>query len=574
MEAFLLAPEPALHPVLGTLVASSSAELVTRRVVDPAEDLYLQDHRLGGGLAVMPLAMSLSILAEAAAALVPGLAVTGLRDVRAHRWLAFGDEPQTVQVTARRVGDEGAEVRVAAELRNLTEDAGGDDVLPRPVVEATVVLADVLPPAPPPLPPLQDARASRRPPDELYRDVMFHGPRWQAVTAIEATGARGARAALRRLPVDDFWAGPPAPPLALDPVALDAAGQVIGFWTADRLDRGQVVFPFRLAALDLHGPAPPAGDALACSARIDLVGDQLVRSDIAVDGGDGRPWMRLSGWEDKRFDVPAALLPLVSQRTDAVMSEDWRAALAGLAGGPRLECRRMRAEVPADGGPWMRAWAQRVLTRAEREQLDGLRAPAARRLEWLGARTAAKDAVRRLLATADAPQLEPADVEIHSDEQGRPIVAGARLAGADPAPVVSLAHAGGHAVALAALGGRVGIDVERVRALPDGFAEIAFGDAERALLRDLPAGALEWTLRCWCAKEAVAKALGSGLVRTPREVAITAIDHGSGRIAVELRGRLAQLHPELTGVPLLVQSHREDDLVVATTLCAKGETPA
>ena len=44
----------------------------------------------------------------------------------------------------------------------------------------------------------------------------------------------------------------------LDPVLLDAAGQLIGFWAADELERGRVVFPFRLAALDVYAP-PPRG---------------------------------------------------------------------------------------------------------------------------------------------------------------------------------------------------------------------------------------------------------------------------------------------------------------------------
>jgi acyl transferase domain-containing protein/phosphopantetheinyl transferase len=575
MEAFLLAPEPSTHPVLGTVIASTpGAELVTRRAIDPERDRYLQDHRLGGGLAVMPLAMSLAVVAEAAAALVPNLGVVGLRDVRAHRWIAFGDDEQEVQVTARRLDQDGADVRVAVELRNLTEDAEAGEAPERPVVEATVVLADVLPPPPAPLPPLDDPRGSRRPPEQLYREVMFHGPRWQAVRAIEATGAHGARARLERLPVDDFWAGGPATPLALDPVALDAAGQVVGFWTADRLDRGQVVFPFRLAALDVHGPTPAVGESLACTARIDLLGEQLVRSDIDVRGADGRPWLRLSGWEDKRFEVPSALLPLVSGQADGAMSAEWPSALAGATDGRPLQCRRLVARVPADGGPWMRAWAQRVLTRGEREQLGALRAPETRRLEWLGARTAAKEAVRRLVRDEHGLELEFADIEIRTGEQGRPLVAGPRLARLDPAPVVSLAHTDGRAVALAALGGRVGIDIEVVRPRPDGFAEVAFSDAELELLRPVAGEAAEWTLRCWCAKEAVAKALGSGLVRTPREVAVVAIDHERGRVAVELGGRLAELHPDLAGLHLTAQTHREDDLIVATTLCAKGETPA
>ncbi|HTE59388.1 MAG TPA: beta-ketoacyl synthase N-terminal-like domain-containing protein [Solirubrobacteraceae bacterium] len=557
MQAVLHAPEPGLaHPLLGEVVASTpGAELVARRVVDPASDPYLDDHRLGGGLAVMPLAMSLAILAEAAAELVGDLGVIGLRDVRAHRWLAFGDEPQTVEVRARVVPGDGATARVRVELRNLTEAP-----LPSPVVEATVLLAAAMPAQPTPLPALADARPSRWSGDELYREAMFHGPRWQAVRALEATGARGARARLEALPLDGFLRDAPMPELAVDPIALDAAGQVIGFWTAERLDRGKVVFPFRLAALDLHGPRPATGAALECTADIELIGDQLVRSDIDVRPAGGSAWMRLTGWEDKRFEVADEHLALVVGGAGAEMSAEWAAPIAGMAGGPPLHCRRMTARVPADGGPWLAAWSQRVLTRGERAQLQALRAPEPRRLEWLAARTAAKEAVVRLVRAHAGVELAPADVELEPDEHGRPVVVGRARDALGAAPAVSLSHSDREAVALAALGGRVGIDVERLRERAAGFADAAFGPGERRLLAGLPE---EWTLRCWCAKEAVAKALGSGLLQRPRDAEVVAIDHPQGRITVRLAGR-----------SLIAHSSRHDDLIVATTQCEQEGSPA
>ncbi len=52
-------------------------------------------------MAMMPLTMSLEIVAEAAACLLPGGIVVGMRDIRAFRWIAFEDQPQIFQVTAR-----------------------------------------------------------------------------------------------------------------------------------------------------------------------------------------------------------------------------------------------------------------------------------------------------------------------------------------------------------------------------------------------------------------------------------------------------------------------------------------
>ena len=63
----------------------------------------------------------------------------------------------------------------------------------------------------------------------------------------------------------------------------------------------------------------------------------------------------------------------------------------------------------------------------ERAQLAELRAPDPRRLEWLAARTAAKEAVQALVREHAGRELAATDVEIVNDANGRPIVRGAAL---------------------------------------------------------------------------------------------------------------------------------------------------
>lgn len=81
---------------------------------------------------------------------------------------------------------------------------------------------------------------------------------------------------------------------------------------------------------------------------------------------------------------------------------------------------------------------------------------------------------------------------------------------------------------------RVGIDIDRVDAVGfGGFDEVALSPAESAALApgDLPARA---TL--WARKEAVAKALGSGLRRDPRQIEVLSAD-GCGRGEAVVGGR-------------------------------------
>ena len=550
MQAYL-APfaAPASPPPLGLVVARSDTELVALRTFDPADDPALDDHRLGGALAVVPLTLTLALLAEAAAEVVGDLPVVGLRDVRAHRWIAIEDVPPTVELSARRVGERDGQIRVEVQARIVDPPPNGSTPS-SPEVEATVLLAAVHPPAPAALGPPADATPSRLAPDRLYREAMFHGPRWRAVRSIDAIGPRGIRA---RLEVLD------RPALALDPVVLDAAGQLVGFWTAERLERGRIVFPFRLAALDVFGAPRPVGEALTGVAEIDLVGDVFTKADIDVLDADGRPWMRLSGWEDKRFDLPRTLEPLVAGGDGAALSSAWAAPIAGLGGPDDVQCRRLEIPGPADADLWARIWAQRVLSPAERADLSELRGPPGRRLAWLAARTAAKEALADLLARHHGRRVDLRDIELRPDGLGRPLACGPAFSGLGAMPAVSLSHSQRQAVALASLHGDPGIDLEIAGPAPAGFAAAAFDDGERALLAGLPE---PWLLRCFCAKEAAGKAFGTGLAGGPRDMTVSALDAPRGVVHVR---------PSQEGGPELpVHCTEEDGLIVATTLIEKG----
>jgi phosphopantetheinyl transferase len=141
-------------------------------------------------------------------------------------------------------------------------------------------------------------------------------------------------------------------------------------------------------------------------------------------------------------------------------------------------------------------------------------------------------------------------------------------------PAISIAHSDGHAVALAgycADGQRLGIDLERIRPRADSFLTIAFSDAELTLLQSVAGSERdEWVTRLWCAKEAVAKALGKGLVDGPRSLAVRSLDAPTGRVAVVLGAGLARRVPEFAGAGLVAHTVREDDWVAAISLCDRS----
>jgi phosphopantetheinyl transferase len=76
----------------------------------------------------------------------------------------------------------------------------------------------------------------------------------------------------------------------------------------------------------------------------------------------------------------------------------------------------------------------------------------------------------------------------------------------------------------------------------------------------------EWFLRLWCAKEAVAKTTGRGLVREPGSLKIQDLDLRTGMVQVALSGELAKALPHLAERYIAAYTVRENDLVCASAL--------
>jgi 4'-phosphopantetheinyl transferase len=136
-------------------------------------------------------------------------------------------------------------------------------------------------------------------------------------------------------------------------------------------------------------------------------------------------------------------------------------------------------------------------------------------------RAAARAALR--LAAAAALGRDPATVPLTRDAHGRPVVAGGALH-------VSLSHSGPvGAVALA--GHPVGVDVEHLRADRDelAIARRWFTPAEARLVEAGPDRAASFGA-LWTAKEAVLKALGTGLAGGLDRVALRLDADGCPRL--------------------------------------------
>jgi phosphopantetheine--protein transferase-like protein len=217
--------------------------------------------------------------------------------------------------------------------------------------------------------------------------------------------------------------------------------------------------------------------------------------------------------------------------------------------------------------------AHLVLGRREREAWRVMSAVPKRRREWLLGRAVAKDAVRRLVHQRFGLRLAPADIEIATDDRGRPQVRGAWTAALGVTPAVSISHSHGVAVALAALepDRLIGIDIESVSRRRPGFEKVAFTAREREIVDALAEDQrLEWYLRLWCAKEAAGKALGRGLADGLHAFEVKAAEMGAGAVRLELGAALRAQVPELGDRDILTYTAREGDFVSSAVVHPRG----
>jgi acyl transferase domain-containing protein/phosphopantetheinyl transferase len=581
------APSTREFPLLGSLTSMiPGQELTAERQLSQETDLFLRDHALGGPVSVtdpelrpmivLPLTMSMELLAEAGAALMPGHVLVGMREIQARHWIQVDHAPVKLQISARRLGNASQRSiqEVSVQVRNVSDSTAQKNAAP--VIEGIMIFGQGYPQSPAASKfMLAGERTSHLASHELYDGKrMFHGPCFQGVTSIDRTGQNGVIGQLQTLPTEHLFRSIPNPRLVTDPVVLDAAGQLVGFWTAEHLNRGFVVFPYRLERLHIYGPNRPAGEHFTCSVNLQLLGNEGIRSDIEIARADGTVWMQLEGWADRRFDPPQRFHRAWTAPNESTMSEPWQTPLAGMAAGATgYACCRLESLFEPGSSLWKELWASLVLSRKERKTFAELRGPEHRQIEWLSGRTAAKDAVRGFIKQQYGLALLPADVEIVQDEHGRPVVQGPWVQQLPAAPEVSLSHTEGMAVALAGdgkHGHRLGIDIQQIRDLKPDFETLALTTDEQRILNTVPPSTRpEWLLRLWCAKEAIAKALGRGLMEGPLSVRILSLNVQTGIVGAQPAGKLAEAVPEAAGKELQAYTAREERYVVASVVYEK-----
>ena len=529
---------PNLAPLLDAIVERDSVHLVASCHLSLADN-FLRSHVLSGavsevdpalsGLACMPLMVSLEIMAEACSVLAGTAALRVIENVRAFDWIALDDEALSLEVRAEVV-DAGAGV-YRAQLMNGATLAAVADFRFEPQWRLGA------------LQPLEAAREFRWRGDELYTTGMFHGPVFRSVRNIEGWSDGGIDAALFDADLDGFLVDGATPALVLNPVLLDAVGQLAAYWTAQHAGTDFNCFPSTIGRIELYSSCPAGIQGLALKGRqhpADGSADAIAapRSwSFECLGTDGSALFRVDDLVNVYFEVPHSFY------------EVRRDPLLGLLGhaSPAAAFDAMSVwQVPhfseafcaQSNAIFLRILAHALLSFDERAQWRGLTGSVKQKRQWLFGRAAIKEAVRVLLYEQTGRLLYPSDITVLHDAHGAPVVDGWWCGVVAAAPHVSLSHNERASLAVAARDCPVGVDLEDLGRIqrPELLAD-SLTLVERASLHGLEGEALEdRLLRLWCAKEAVAKQLGIGLGGAPDRFDVSFVDAELGRAWVDFEG--------------------------------------
>jgi len=117
-------------------------------------------------------------------------------------------------------------------------------------------------------------------------------------------------------------------------------------------------------------------------------------------------------------------------------------------------------------------------------------------------------ALRTLLA--ELTNTDPGRVDLRVLNDGRVVAP-------DTPYHVSISHSGDRATAVASTR-RVGVDIELMEEKPDSLLRFVLHEDEVAHVDSLPIPQSNRLFLCWTIKEAVLKAIGTGLMRSPKSV--------------------------------------------------------
>ena len=541
----------ALHPLVSDadiLEASPGVSMEVSKLFKLSELPFLGDFALGTsqmsysdpnlkGLILLSIPVAAEIMAELAETLMPNRSLLRIEDFTCRRMISFERGELKLFVRAERAPSNDPDtVSVKLQLR----DDSPNSAYTWPVMEATYVLGDVARRDPPlqveALPKPRSVHWSSR---DIYPARLCYGKRLRGITFVDIWSESGIDYEVEVPSLADQVAYTRFPMWVINPLLLQTVVSGFELWRSHERFVGAFSFPFHMRRLAFSGTVPAEGSKLKCYMRLTGVTPKSHQVDIAVSDGNGMELLHISGWEELTERVPNEYRSLIMQPAMSFLTSPLNAELLG---NPSTDtASALVTDVPysifeRNEELWLRMLSRVVLSASERKAFLEMTGSTSRRTEWLFGRIAAKECVRRYLKDYYQARWSNADIEIWADDLGKPHALGAWHQYLTTKIDIAIAHTAQFVVALAAANARIGVDAESVlRDLSDEFTNGVFTPEEQELAAQAvnPSQAI---IKFWCAKEAVSKALGTGIRYSPKEMIVHDYQADSGRLIMRLEG--------------------------------------
>lgn len=489
------------------------------------------------GLVLLSIPVATEIMAECAMRVLPNRFLTAIEDFVCRRQVQFTKGALTIYVKAERVASGNPEV---AAVKIQVRDDSPNSAYTWPVMEATFFLAQKPPlPAPANIEPIYKPRSVHWSGRDIYPSKLGFGPKLRGITFAETWGDGGLDYTVITPPLAGAVNFTRFPVWVANPLLLQIIVSGFQLWRSHEKFPGAFSYPCRMRRLDLHAPLPKEGTRLNCYMRLTGVTPKSHICDITVTGGDGNQILQISGWEEITERLPKSLCELALQPATKFITESISKEILG---DPDTDvASAFVTDVPyamfeRNEEFWLKILSHVVLSAPERKEFSEMSGSCSRRTEWLYGRIAAKEAVRRYLSKFYQARWSYADVKIWPNELGKPIALGEWNKYLTTKFDIAIAHTSQFVVAVAAAAARVGVDVESTsRDLSAEFARGVFTDDELSLATNASQSA-KTIIKFWCAKEAVSKALGTGIRYSPKEMIVTDYNPSNGKVTVRLTG--------------------------------------
>ena len=552
-DADIIAQSPGVSIEISKTFRTSDAPFLADFALG-ASQLSYSDPNLKG-LVMLSIPVAAEIMAEVARMLVPNRTLVSIENLGCRRMVAFTGGELKLFAKAERVAS--GDAKLAAVNVQIRDDSP-NSAYTWPVMDGVFVMADqhapMVPMSPPPMFKPRTVHWSDR---DIYPARLCYGRRLRGVRFVESWSESGLDYEVEVSPFSDAVVFTRFPLWIVNPLLLGAITSGFAIWRSHERFTGAFSFPFRLRKLELFGAQPHEGSRLKCYLRLTGVTPKSHVCDITATDGNGVALMSISGWEELTERVPAEYRELVLQPANAFLT---RRVSADMLGDPATEvASAFITDIPyqifeRNEELWLKTFSHVILGAQERDEFRNMPGSTSRRVEWLFGRVAAKEAVRRYLMDFHQARWSDADIQIWRDDSGKPHALGEWGDHLSSKIDIAIAHTAQFVIALAAANARVGVDVESAtRDLSEEFTAGVFVPEELELAANA-ANASQAIIRFWCAKEAVSKALGTGIRYSPREMRVADYQPDTGRIVVRLEGAWLDAFKKFRGRDIEVAS--------------------